>query len=141
MVFAGLRALEQAGQGRVASPSQYSAESNAIHGGAPTALVGAHHAAPQPDTISAPERSGITTANNASSGSDHGSGATSHDPSAALAAYTTLERSANEDLERSVGSAIDRTLDQALPRVTRPDSAAMKTRLAATIRQDVEKSL
>jgi hypothetical protein len=58
-----------------------------------------------------------------------------------LAAYAAFERSANEELERSVGSAIERTLEQALPNSGRTDSAAMKTRLAATIRQDIEKAL
>ncbi|MGH9741549.1 MAG: hypothetical protein ACRD51_04280 [Candidatus Acidiferrum sp.] len=60
---------------------------------------------------------------------------------AQLAAYAAFERSANEDLERSVGSAIERTLEQALPAAGRPDSAALKGRMTAAIRQDVEKAL
>ncbi len=82
----------------------------------------------------------------------HGSRVTNHAPAdAALAAYSAFERSANDDLERSVGTVIDRTLAQALP-ATQPLLAvhgesvhargpALRERLAATIRQDVEKSL
>ncbi|HEY2823064.1 MAG TPA: hypothetical protein VGJ06_18610, partial [Candidatus Acidoferrum sp.] len=55
--------------------------------------------------------------------------------------YATFERSTNDDLERIVGGAIDRTLDRALPHSNRADSAAMRTRLAASIRQDIERSL
>jgi hypothetical protein len=58
-----------------------------------------------------------------------------------LAAYAAFERAANQELEQSVGGAIELTLDQALPNANRADSAAMKGRLAATIRQDIEKAL
>lgn len=75
-----------------------------------------------------------------------------------VAAYAAFERAANEDLERSVGSAIERTLEQALP-VAQPLLAvrgsgaqaglpggqargpALRERLSAAIRQDIEKSL
>src|ERR1700755_2635891 len=40
-----------------------------------------------------------------------------------------------------VGGAIARTLDRALPHGNRADNAAMRTRLAASIRQDIERSL
>jgi hypothetical protein len=60
---------------------------------------------------------------------------------AQLAAYATFERAANNDLERSVGGAIERTLDHALPNGGRAETAGMKGRLAATIRQDIEKAL
>jgi hypothetical protein len=55
--------------------------------------------------------------------------------------YAAFERSTNDDLERIVGGSIDRTLDRALPHGNRADSAAMRTRLAAGIRQDIERSL
>jgi len=55
--------------------------------------------------------------------------------------YAAFERSTNDDLERIVGGAIDRTLDRALPHSNRADNASMRTRLAASIRQDIERSL
>jgi len=55
--------------------------------------------------------------------------------------YAAFERSTNDDLERIVGSSIDRTLDRALPQGNRAENAAMRTRLAASIRQDIERSL
>ena len=55
--------------------------------------------------------------------------------------YGAFERSTNDDLERIVGGAIDRTLDRALPHGNRGENAAMRTRLAASIRQDIERSL
>jgi len=60
---------------------------------------------------------------------------------AQVAAYAAFEKSTNEDLERSVGSAIERTLEQALPAAGRAEGAALKGRVAAAIRQDVEKTL
>jgi hypothetical protein len=44
-------------------------------------------------------------------------------------------------LERSVGTAIERTLEQALPAAGRADGAALKGRMTAAIRQDIEKGL
>ena len=112
MVFAGLRALEEAGKSS-------SSASPASQGTAAAVLpVGAQHSAPQAGKVSA------------SAGHD-----------GQLAAYAAFERAANEDLERSVGGSIDRTLDQALPHGNRAENAAMRGRLAATIRQDVEKAL
>jgi hypothetical protein len=55
--------------------------------------------------------------------------------------YAAFERSTNNDLERLVGGTIDRTLERALPHSNRADSTAMRTRLAASIRQDIERSL
>ena len=55
--------------------------------------------------------------------------------------YAAFERSTNDDLERIVGGTIDRTLDRALPHNNRADNTAIRTRLAASIRQDVERSL
>ena len=123
MVFAGLRALEQAGSQANGS------------------VVGAQHAAPRlgntftaaPPAISANAASPV--------GSRHAVPAADSASDAHLAAYAAFERAANTELERSVGGAIDRTLDQALPNAGRADAVAMKTRLAATIRQDIEKAL
>jgi hypothetical protein len=58
-----------------------------------------------------------------------------------VAADAAFEKAANDDLERSVGSAIERTLEQALPATGRADGAALKGRMAAAIRQDIEKAL
>jgi hypothetical protein len=58
-----------------------------------------------------------------------------------LAAYATFEKAANEDLERSVGATIERTLQQALPGADKFDGGALRGRLAASIRQDVEAAL
>jgi hypothetical protein len=129
MVFAGLRALEETGKsGATNSFAQRSP--NTVGAGlvyaeprsAPPAharvadpLAGAQHAAPQLGNTPATE--------------------------AHLAAYAAFERAANEDLERTVGSAIERTLDQALPHGNRAENAAMRNRLAATVRQDIEKAL
>jgi hypothetical protein len=55
--------------------------------------------------------------------------------------YAAFERSTNDDLERIVGGVIDRTLDRALPHSNRADNASMRTRLSASIRQDIERSL
>jgi hypothetical protein len=55
--------------------------------------------------------------------------------------YAAFERTTNDDLERIVGGSIDRTLDRALPQGNRAENAAMRTRLAASIRQDIERSL
>jgi hypothetical protein len=55
--------------------------------------------------------------------------------------YATFEKAANDDLERSVGAVITRTLEQALPKAANGDSGAIKVRLNATIRQDIEKTL
>lgn len=54
--------------------------------------------------------------------------------------YATFEKAANDDLERSVGVVIDRTLQQALPGAEKSDDA-LKGRLNATIRQEIEKAL
>lgn len=69
-----------------------------------------------------------------------------------MSAYAAFEKAANEDLERSVGSAISRTIEQALP-VAQPLLAvrrsgeeqagvpALRDRLSAAVRQDVEAAL
>ncbi len=58
-----------------------------------------------------------------------------------LAAYSEFEKSANQDLEKSVGATIDRALQQALPNAGRGDSDGLKLRLAAGVRQEIERTL
>ena len=122
MVFAGLRALEEAGKSAATNNFAQRPPNPVGAGLAPPAdaraadsRVGAQHAAPQVGNTPATD--------------------------AHLAAYATFERAANEELERSVGGAIERTLDQALPHGNRAENAAMRNRLAATVRQDIEKAL
>jgi hypothetical protein len=118
MVFEGLRALEaaqQPGNGRsVASAVGATLGSSTARGNAAQPAAQANHGAPQ-----------------------NGDSA----QHAQIAAYAAFEKAANEDLERSVGSAIERTLEQALPAARGADGAALKGRMAAAIRQDVEKAL
>jgi hypothetical protein len=118
MVFAGLRALEDAGK-------QRSREPNATADG-PSNEVMQRDSSAADRNVSGPSL-GMTENN-----SGH---------AVQLAAYAAFERAANQELEQSVGGAIERTLDQALPNANRSDGAAMKGRLAATIRQDIEKAL
>jgi hypothetical protein len=119
MVFEGLRALEKA---NVAPPlrtasGEAAAQASQKDAGLPT----------QPEQATP----GATTAPDAQQ-AEH---------AAVLARYAAFEKAANEDLERSVGSVIQRTLEHALPNTGRADDGPMKGRLAATIRQDVEKAL
>ena len=128
MVAAGVRALQEAEQGSGTTANQTTLLRLAPSSGA----VGAQQAAPQPGNPSAND--------------------------AHVAAYAAFERAANEDLERSVGGAIERTLAQALPvaqpllavrgsdaQARLPDGQArvpaLRERLSAAIRQDIEKSL
>jgi hypothetical protein len=119
MVFEGLRALEKAN-------------------GAPPLRTASSEAATQASQKDAglPIQSG-----QAPPGATIVPDAQQAEHAAALARYATFEKTANEDLERSVGRAIERTLQQALPNTGRADDGTMKGRLAATIRQDVEKAL
>jgi hypothetical protein len=156
MVFVGLRALEQSGQGtatpvnsdtvgaRHAVPA-HARDGSVISSEAPDPVISRSAATRNPsssDTAEAPQSkrdSSAPTISNASSmtESSHQSPITSPQ----FAAYAAFERSANADLERTVGAAIDRTLDQALPNANRADAGEMKSRLAAAIRQDIERAL
>jgi hypothetical protein len=133
MVFEGLRALEAAGQiGRSRSVA------SAV--GATLGLPSAHGNAAQPGE--APRADSGQAGSAPSAQSAHG--AQQRDDSAQqaqVAAYAAFEKAANDDLERSVGHAIETTLEQALPATGRTDSAALKGRMTAAIRQDVEKAL
>ncbi len=132
MVFAGLRALEQAG---VQTGTGAVARSNSVPAAAESVAAQAHEglksaaanqfAQTQPQTGDA-------------------------DNAARLAAYASFEKAANEDLERSVGASIERTLQQALPNLGRDGktsgvvaqhAAPLQARLSAAIRQDVEAAL
>ncbi|MGC1483338.1 MAG: hypothetical protein WA789_06050 [Candidatus Acidiferrum sp.] len=127
MVFEGLRALEEAGK-----PIRNKSIADVV--GRSAAATPAGGASPAP----------ATQASNRPQQRDDAA------QQAQLAAYASFEKAANEDLERSVGSAIERTLAQALPSLTSAGgvsnagaqhAAPLQTRLAAAIRQDVEKAL
>ena len=130
MVFEGLRALEAA---------QQPARSRSI-----AFAVGATLGSPAEDTAGASRvQKGVASPSPAPTaqtkyGAQERDDAAQH---AQLAAYAAFEKSANEDLERSVGNSIERTLEHALPATGRAESAALKGRMAAAIRQDVEKAL
>ncbi len=124
MVFEGLRALEESGK-PVASRSMADAFGRAGH-------------VSQGGNNAVNSTAGANQAPTASSPAQQREDAAQH---AHLAAYAEFERAANEDLERSVGSAIERTLEQALPAAGQADGAALKGRMAAAIRQDIEKTL
>ena len=123
MVFAGLRALEETGK---------SSLTNGVTGNSARSVgAGLVYAEPRsapPADARAADRPG-------------GASPDATNDANAMAHYAAFERAANEDLERSVGGSIDRTLEQALPHGNRAENAAMRGRLAATIRQDVEKAL
>lgn len=124
MVFAGLRALEESGK---PAASRSVAEAFARAG-----------QASQSGNSAADLRAGSIQAPAANLPAQRRQDAVQN---AHLAAYAEFERAANEDLERSVGGAIERTLEQALPAVGQADGAALKGRMTAAIRQDIEKTL
>lgn len=131
MVFAGLRALEAAEKGGAPSTA---------HAPNSSRLARAFESAQSSGAAAA------TSSNaNASAASSAGQTQAASPDFAAqqemAAQYAVFERAANDELERHVGGAIERTLEQALPNAGRGDGAAMKGRLAASIRQDVEKAL
>jgi hypothetical protein len=124
MVFEGLRALEESGKPgasrSVAEAFARAGQASQSGNSAADLRAGAH----QTPAANLPAHQREDAAQNAH-----------------LAAYAQFERAANEDLERSVGSAIERTLEQALPAVGQADGAALKGRMTAAIRQDIEKTL
>ena len=139
MVFAGLRALEEAGQ----HPSRTSASH--AHSTAETSISAGNVVPPFKSSSSEREAAGLKpsiTQTEANQGAEH---------NPHLDAYRAFEKSANEELERSVGGAINRALEQALP-VAQPiphtagksaqaGSSTLQERLGAAIRQDVESAL
>jgi hypothetical protein len=119
MVFEGLRALEKA---NLAPPLRTASSEADTQASQKDAVLATRSGQVPPGATAAPD-------------------AQRAEHAAALARYAAFEKAANEDLERSVGSAIERTLEHALPNTGRADNGPMKGRLAATIRQDVEKAL
>ncbi len=142
MVFAGLRALEEAGQ----SPNLSSATTPSR---SPN-VVPPFRAASGEMTAAAAEGAGLKPANAGRPGT---TGAISTQPAAEhpqLGEYRAFEKSANEELERSVGGAINRALSQALPDVQRGGNTStdrarhavpLQERLGGAIRADVETAL
>ena len=143
MVFAGLRALEEAGVAAGFSPP-----SNASHVGAtlgsPAADGGKASAGAASPVRTSPSVVGARHAVPASIDTSV--------PDAHAAGYAAFEKAANEDLERSVGAAISRTIEQALPVAqpllavrrhgeTQAGAPALHKRLGAAVRQDVEAAL
>jgi hypothetical protein len=130
MVFAGLRALEDAGKSGAGKSVAQVFRPEGVSSMEASTTADRRSLAPEGASYSAAAASSAPTAVDASGQRD-----------SQLAAYAAFERAANQELEQSVGGAIERTLDQALPNANRTDGAAMKGRLAATIRQDIEKAL
>ena len=121
MVFAGLRALEEAGH----APKTRSIADALNRPRNASSPAAAESAAVQATLVSPSAHAEPTAAQQSR-----------------LAEYAAFERAANDDLERSVGAAIERTIGQALPNLARSgESASVGTRLSAAIRQDVEKAL
>lgn len=123
MVFAGLRALEQSGvqtgndAGTRLSMASAAGENRAVQ------TQGALRPAPT-NAPAHPQMEQQAVEHNAH-----------------LAAYVAFEKAANEELEHGVGATIDRALSQALPGSERADGGALRGRLAASIRQDMEAAL
>jgi len=166
MVFAGLRALEEAAQ---AAPKQGSASHapSSTTAFATQSQTSVHAETVAVETVAPPFRAASSAANQPAAQSSPASQtspsqlhaqaahATQQQHEATrqqheaqrqqevrLAAYATFERAANEDLERTVRGAISRTLQEALPHAARTENGeALKERLSGAIRQDVEKSL
>jgi hypothetical protein len=141
MVFAGLRALEDAGK-------QGSSASNAAV--APPLRAASSALPPQPSqTPNTQASSSATQTTIAHETQQHPAAQDTQRQQEAqrvqearVAAYAAFERAANEELERGVGGAIERSLQQALPNASRTENGAgLKQRLASAVRQDVEKSL
>jgi hypothetical protein len=140
MVFAGLRALEEGNGG---APNGASATTGSGSSSGVATSTGANGGATREGTnrTDAGHVDDRRTATSASGQRSENSGATSPQQEALVAQYAAFERSANEELERSVGSVIDRTLAEALPNSGRSENSSLHGRLAASIRQDIEKEL
>ena len=136
MVFAGLRALESAGQNSSGAASREHV----------AAVIRPRAVSAQPtetpiDTKTPPSEARFERPDPV------GEGGHKVD-SPAVAAYRTFEQSANEELERSVGGAIQHSLKQALPNLSQMDRSAsgaqgtsLRTRLQQAVRDDVESAL
>lgn len=122
MVFAGLRALEES------SPQP---GSNVGSRFSATSVVQSGVDQTQGGLKSAPT--------SAAAQSQMEAQAAEHD--ARLAEYAAFEKAANEELERGVGATIDQALSQALPSKGHAEGGALRSRLAVSIRQDIESAL
>jgi hypothetical protein len=140
MVFAGLRALEEGNRG---GPNSASSPAGSASSSGVATSTGANGGATREGTnhTDAGHVGDGRTATSASGQRSENSGATSPQQEALVAQYAAFERSANEELERRVGSVIDRTLAEALPNSGRSENSSLHGRLAASIRQDIEKEL
>jgi len=122
MVFASLRALENAGRGGNETVTPHFKAASSAEPAGPEQTPRAEVSSPQAQAQAPREAQ--------------------RQQEARLAAYAAFERAANEELERSVGGVIERSLLQALPNAARTENgAALKQRLSAAVRQDVEKAL
>lgn len=142
MVFAGLRALEDAGKQGTSSVQNQNAQNATVSAKPPTiATLSAppqtSQPAQQPNDQQPQQHNTQPRPHQAQQQND-----AQRQQDARIAAYASFERAANEDLERTVGGAISRTLQEALPHAARAENgAALKERLSGAIRQDVEKAL
>jgi hypothetical protein len=156
MVFAGLRALEEAEKGSVNTANaanlprlaQVLAANHGDSGVAPPfSAASSPSSAPTPPVATA-VGSGLAVTEHGTRHTSHQSPVTSHQ--SPVAAYAAFEKAANEDLECSVGAAITRTIEQALPNLNsgREEANAgarstvpLRDRLSAAVRHDVEAAL
>lgn len=150
MVFAGLRALEEAGKQGTAAAGNTLATNAGVSARQPGIAAQNPSATSQstpPATLQATQQSHGTQPQQHNTQSQHQHNAqlqndAQRQQEARLTAYASFERAANEDLERTVGGAISRTLQDALPNAGKTENgAALKERLSGAIRQDVEKAL
>jgi hypothetical protein len=127
MVLEGLRLL-QAGEQKATAASQLNANADSR-----LARAFRSESPNQAASIAA------AAANDGSTGvaGHHGRTATEQ----RVAEYAAFEKSANEDLDRHVGEAISKTLEQALPAAGGVESAGLRSRLSAAVREEVEKAL
>ena len=146
MVFAGLRALEESGNG---AGEKTVAQAFRPEGfSSPVAPAIADRKTLTPEGVSYSGEPSAPSARPQPAAATLESQAAERD--AHLAAYASFEKAANDELERSVGAAIERTLTQALPNASRVSNASgvgaqhaapLQARLSAAIRQDVEAAL
>lgn len=165
MVFAGLRALEQAQKGSTGSENTSNLPRLAKAFGAPGAGANAvppfraptsitegqptsNDDGPKPGATAMTSESPTSVVGGAQHAAPQPGTVTGND--AHVAAYTAFEKAANEDLERSVGAAITHTIQQALPNLGKDEGKAtagarqgvpLRERLSAAVRQDVEAAL
>jgi hypothetical protein len=142
MVFAGLRALEEAGQGASNKTVAQAFRPEGVSSSEAPAI--ADRKSRTPEGVSYRDAPAAPTA--ATRHTSPLPGNTSA-VDGNVTAYAAFEKAANEDLERSVGASIERTLVQALPNLARDartsdigaqQVAPLQARLSAAIRQDVE---